>query len=315
MLNMELSVVIPALNEKESLPQLFEEISSVCKEHSIEYEIIVVDDGSTDGTFQWLGEQAEKNHCIQGVRFRYNCGKAAALSVGFSLARGDYVVTMDGDLQDNPSEIPYLLEMLKEGTDMVSGWKKKRHDPLHKTLPSRLFNTLTRLISGVKINDFNCGLKAYRSQVVKSLSLYGHLHRYIPLIAHWNGFTVREKEVAHRPRKYGRSKYGWSRASGLFDLATLLFLHRYTTRPLHLFGLIGFCFSIFGIAVLFYFAGVWMSTGALSMRPMLLGGIAAILLGFQIVSLGLLGEMITQQAKRRYPISATTSGVDKGSLA
>ncbi len=308
---MDLSIVIPALNESESLPQLLQEIHQICNKESINYETIVIDDGSSDNTFSVVKALCKNNPTLKIIRFRHNCGKAAALSFGFSKAAGKYIITMDGDLQDNPSEIPGIIALLKGSADMVSGWKKKRHDPWHKRFPSKFFNLILRRVSGLDLHDFNCGLKGYRQEVVHSVNLYGELHRYIPLLAHWNGFQVEEKVVEHRARKHGRSKYGVSRmTNGMFDLITLLFLHRYTSRPLHLFGLVGLVINFFGILILGYFGIEWLITGALHIRPLMLGAMAAILLGFQIISLGLLGEMITQQSKQQFPV-ARTHGLDE----
>ncbi len=291
-----LSLVLPAFNEAESLPILLEEIRSVCESEGIAYEAIIVDDGSTDGTFERATEAASRDSRVHAVRFRRNSGKAAALAEGFRRAQGEYVITMDADLQDNPSEIPELIRMLEAGSDMVSGWKKVRHDPWHKTLPSKLFNAVTAMASGLPLHDFNCGLKAYRREVVESIELYGEFHRYIPVLAHWDGFRVEEKVVEHRARRYGNSKYGWARLSnGLFDLITLLFLHRYTRRPLHLFGFVGMLFTALGVAILAGFGISWLATGALHVRPLMLGGVAFMLVGVQFVSLGLLGELVNQR--------------------
>ncbi len=308
----QLTLVIPAYNEAESIAPLLDEIRAVCDGHGISYEVIVVDDGSTDGTFERVRDANARDPRVHGVRFRRNSGKAAALAEGFRRAQGRYVITMDADLQDNPSEIPGLLRMLDEGADMVSGWKKVRHDPWHKTMPSKLFNAVTASASGIKLHDFNCGLKAYRSEVVKSVELYGELHRYIPVLAHWDGFSVAEKVVEHRARVYGKSKYGLARfTNGLFDLITLLFLHRYTRRPLHLFGLIGLVFTLAGVGVLAGFGVEWLLTGALHVRPLMLAGVASMIVGIQFVSIGLLGELINQRfaaAAPPPPIAATTPG-------
>ena len=312
----QLSLVIPAYNEAESLPLLLEEIRAVCEAHSIDYEVIVVDDGSTDGTFNRVRDMAAADSRIHAVRFRRNSGKAAALAEGFRRARGERVITMDADLQDNPAEIPPLLKMLDDGADMVSGWKKVRHDPWHKTAPSKLFNAVTAAASGIKLHDFNWGLKAYRSEVVKSVNLYGELHRYVPVLAHWDGFSVAEKVVEHRARRYGVSKYGWARfTNGLFDLVTLMFLHRYTRRPLHLFGLVGLLFALAGTGVLAYFGIDWLLTGALHIRPLMLAGVASMLVGVQFVSIGLLGELINQRFASSAPpppVAATTPGAPDG---
>ncbi len=308
----QLSLVIPAYNEAESLPLLLEEIRTVCESAGIDYEALVIDDGSTDGTFEVVAAVHARDARVQAIRFRRNSGKAAALAEGFRQAQGRYIITMDADLQDNPAEIPDLIHMLEEGADMVSGWKKVRHDPWHKTVPSKLFNSVTSSVSGLRLNDFNCGLKAYRAEVVKSLDLYGEMHRYIPVLAHWDGFKVAEKVVEHRARRYGSSKYGWSRLSnGLFDLVTLVFLHRYTRRPMHLFGFVGLVFTLVGFLVLAGFLMDWMLTGDLHVRPLMLAGIVSMLVGVQFASIGLLGEMINQRFAHQSPpppIAASTFG-------
>ncbi len=293
----QLSIIIPAYNEAESLPLLLDEIRSVCDRERIDFEALIMDDGSTDGTFEKAREIHARDGRVHAIRFRRNSGKAAVLAEGFRRARGRYVITMDADLQDNPAEIPGLIRMLEEGADLVSGWKKVRHDPWHKTVPSRLFNAVTSAVSGVRLHDFNCGLKAYRSEVVKSLELYGELHRYIPVLAYWNGFgNIAEKVVEHRARRFGHSKYGWARlTNGLFDLITLVFLHRYTRRPLHLFGLMGLIFSTAGFLVLLGFAVSWLFSGHMHVRPLMVAGAASLIVGIQFVSLGLLGEMINQR--------------------
>ena len=309
-----LSLVVPAFNEAESLDPLAAEIAEVCGREGIDYEVIFVDDGSSDGTFERIRALAASSARVRGVQFRRNCGKAAALAEGFRLSRGRYVITLDADLQDNPAEIPAILKMLEEGADLVSGWKRKRYDPWHKTLPSKLFNAITGRVAGIRLHDFNCGLKGYRSEVVKSLDLYGELHRYIPVLAHWNGFTVREKAVEHRPRQFGKSKYGLARLNnGLFDLVTLVFLHRYTSRPLHLFGFVGLLFSLLGFGVMAAFAVEWAMTGQLHVRPLMLAGIAFLIVGVQFVSIGLLGEMVNHRfVDRRYPVSAQCGGLRDG---
>jgi len=316
---MQLSILIPAYNEVESLPHLLEEIRVVCEREKIEYEVLVMDDGSTDGTFDKAREISAKDNRIHALRFRRNSGKAAALAEGFRRVRGRYVITMDADLQDNPSEIPGLIRMLDEGADLVSGWKKIRHDPWHKTVPSKLFNAVTSAVSGVKLHDFNCGLKAYRSEVVKSVELYGEFHRYIPMLAHWNGFNhIEEKVVEHRARQCGHSKYGWARlTNGLFDLVTLVFLHRYTRRPLHLFGLMGLIFAMAGLFVLAGFGISWAVTGQLHVRPMMLAGAASVIVGIQFISIGLLGEMLNQRFAPATPppIAAVTPGCPAGTGA
>jgi glycosyltransferase involved in cell wall biosynthesis len=298
----QLSLVIPAYNEAESLPLLLEEIRQVCESSGIAYEVLVIDDGSTDDTFAQVAGVGARDSRVHAIRFRRNSGKAAALAEGFRRATGRYIITMDGDLQDNPAEIPPLLAMLEGGADMVSGWKKVRHDPWHKTVPSKLFNRVTGSVAGLRLNDFNCGLKAYRSEVVKSIDLYGEMHRYIPVLAHWDGFKVEEKVVEHRARRFGHSKYGWARlTNGLFDLVTLVFLHRYTRRPMHLFGLLGMVFIALGMLILSGFVLDWAFTGSLHVRPLMLGGIFSVMVGIQLGSIGLLGEMINQRFARETP--------------
>ena len=234
-----LSIVIPVFNEKDSIPILLDEIHLAVK-GKIDYKIICIDDGSSDGTFEYLRDRSRGDNKLRLIQFQRNYGKSAALAEGFKHIRSEYVITLDSDLQDDPREILDLLAKLEEGFDLVSGWKKERKDPISKRLPSKLFNLTTRLLTGIRIHDFNCGLKAYRKRVVKSLDLYGGMHRYIPVLAGRKGFKVTEMPVNHRPRKYGESKFGKERYfRGLFDLFTVRFLSRYTRRPLHLFGLFG----------------------------------------------------------------------------
>ncbi|MCD6023331.1 MAG: glycosyl transferase family 2 [Fibrobacteria bacterium] len=308
----QLSLVIPAYNEAESIPLLLEEIRAVCEGAGVDYEALVIDDGSTDGTYEVAAAEHARDGRVQAVRFRRNSGKAAALAEGFRRARGRYIITLDADLQDNPAEIPGLIRLLEDGADMVSGWKKIRHDPWHKTVPSKLFNSVTSSVSGLRLNDFNCGLKAYRAEVVKSLDLYGEMHRYIPVLAHWDGFKVAEKVVEHRARRFGSSKYGWARLSnGLFDLVTLVFLHRYTRRPMHLFGFVGLLFALVGFGVLLGFVVDWAVSGQLHVRPLMLAGVLSMFVGVQFASIGLLGEMINQRFARESPppaIAASTFG-------
>ena len=309
---MQLSIIIPAFNEEESISPLMEEIRTVCDRERIDFEVLIIDDGSNDRTFEKASEAHAMDARIHALRFRRNSGKAAALAEGFRRAQGRYVITMDADLQDNPAEIPALIKMLEDGADLVSGWKKVRHDPWHKTLPSRLFNAVTGSVAGIRLHDFNCGLKAYRSEVVKSIELYGELHRYIPVLAHWNGFRhITEKPVEHRARKFGQSKYGWARlTNGLFDLITLVFLHRYTRRPLHLFGFVGLIFFVLGFLVLLGFAASWALSGQLHLRPLMVAAASSMLLGVQFISIGLLGEMINARFAPAAPppLAAVTEG-------
>lgn len=241
---MDVSIIIPLLNEAESLHELAERIHAEATKMKWSYEMIFVDDGSTDGSFEVIKKIKEKNPSVKAIRFRKNFGKSDALAQGFKIASGTYVITMDADLQDDPAEIPNLIHKLEEGYDLVSGWKKTRHDPIGKTIPSKFFNFITRLMTGIKLHDFNCGLKAYRHAVIKDVSLYGELHRYIPALAKWEGYSrITEIPVQHHPRKYGYSKFGLSRfIKGFLDLVTVLFLSRYVKRPLHFFGLIGMVF-------------------------------------------------------------------------
>jgi glycosyltransferase involved in cell wall biosynthesis len=293
------SIVIPLYNEEESLRELTQKLVSVLTGMRTSYEIIFVDDGSTDGSFQVLKELHGENRAIKVIRFRRNFGKSAALSVGFREARGKFVVTMDADLQDDPEEIPGLLQALDDRYDLISGWKKKRHDPLTKTVPSRFFNFVTRVMTGIPIHDFNCGLKAYRGEVVKELNVYGELHRYIPVLAHYAGYRVGEKVVQHHPRKYGHTKFGISRFfRGFLDLLTVLFTTRYIRRPLHLFGVWGMVSFLIGAAIDIYLSIEWaLGTTSLSNRPLFLVGFLFIIIGIQFVSIGLLGEMITRQQR------------------
>jgi glycosyltransferase involved in cell wall biosynthesis len=293
------SVVAPLLNEEESLEELYAQIAAVMGEMGKSFEVIFVDDGSTDRSFPILEEMHKKDRRVKVVRFRRNFGKSAALSVGFKEARGEYVITMDADLQDDPAEIPGLIEALGDRYDLVSGWKRKRHDPISKTIPSRFFNFVTARMTGIPIHDFNCGLKAYRRQVVKEISVYGELHRYIPALAHWAGYRVGEKVVNHRPRKYGRTKFGISRFfRGFLDLLTVLFTMRYLRRPLHLYGLWGGISFMVGVFIDGYLSVEWfLGRTSLSNRPLFLLGFLFIIIGIQFVSLGLLGEMINRQQR------------------
>ncbi|MDW7997249.1 MAG: glycosyltransferase family 2 protein [Bacteroidota bacterium] len=293
----KLSIVVPLYNEAESLPELIPRLEDVAERVAgPEYEIWLVDDGSTDGSFEVVRLFHQRNARIRGIRFRRNYGKSAALAMGFAEAQGKYVVTVDADLQDEPAEIPRLIAKLEEGYDLVSGWKKQRQDPLSKTLPSRLFNAVVSLTSGIRLHDFNCGLKAYRREVVKTLQIYGEMHRYIPALAHWEGFRVTELPVHHHPRKYGRSKFGASRfVTGFLDLLTVLFTTRFLKRPLHLFGTVGVLFAIVGFLIDAYLVVEWaLGRTALSNRPLVFFGLGLIIVGVQLISLGLLGELVVK---------------------
>ncbi len=295
-----LSVVIPLFNEAASLTELHQQLVAGLQELGEDTEIIFINDGSDDGSQQELETLATQDQRIRIVEFQKNFGKSAALSVGFAAARGELVVTLDADLQDDPREIPALVAKIMEGYDLVSGWKKKRRDPLSKKIPSRIYNFITALLSGVKIHDINCGLKIYRCAVAKHLHPYGEMHRYLPVMAHLAGFRIGELPVNHRLRKYGKTKFGFSRfTGGFFDLITLMFLTRYMKKPLHLFGSLGLLSFFAGLAISTYLTiqrlfGVWIAN-----RPLFFLGILLLIVGGQFISLGLLGEMITESQKTR----------------
>ena len=300
------SVVIPLLNEEGSLKELAEQLKTGLHRLAGNYEVIFIDDGSTDNSFNILKNLHLQNKRFKVIRFRRNYGKSAALMVGFERAQGQYIVTMDADLQDDPAEISALLKEIKNGYDVVSGWKKKRYDPITKTIPSKFFNYITRLMTSVKIHDFNCGLKIYRSDVVKSLQIYGELHRYIPVLAHWQGFRIAELAVNHRKRKFGITKFGASRfLRGFLDLLTVIFTTRYITRPLHLFGGWGILSFLLGLAIDTYLVIEWfLGLTNLGNRPLFIVGLILIIVGVQFISLGLLGELVVkgQQKQTDYSI-------------
>ena len=293
---MDISVVIPLFNEEGSLKELHQQLRSTLGRMNVRYELLFVDDGSTDRSFQVLRDLKRNDKHIKIIRFRRNYGKSAALSVGFENVLGNLVVTMDADLQDDPAEIPALKRRIDEGFDLVSGWKKVRHDPLSKTIPSRFFNFVTALMTGIKIHDFNCGLKAYKRDVVKTITVYGELHRYLPVLAHWEGFRIGEIPVQHRARKYGKTKFGLGRFwKGFLDLLTALFTTRYFRRPLHLFGFWGMLAVLAGILIDGWLVVEWfLGKTSLSNRPLLFGGFLLVIVGIQFISIGLLGEMISK---------------------
>ncbi|MEN8209473.1 MAG: glycosyltransferase family 2 protein [Candidatus Fermentibacteria bacterium] len=297
--NPDVSIVIPAFNEEESISELAKEISECMQ--GTPYEIIVIDDGSTDGTWKRILELTS-GFPLKGLRLNSNQGKAAALAAGFAESSGRYVATMDADLQDDPSEIPEMIRLMEEKNyDLVSGWKKNRKDPAGKTLPSKLFNLTVKLTTGVKLHDFNCGLKVYRDIVVKNLELYGEMHRYTPVLAAQQGFLVGEKVVHHRARKYGKTKYGAARFfRGFSDLLTVLFLHRYSYRPLHFFGAIGTLLTLAGFGISAYMTVLWFGGEPIGRRPLLLLGVLLLVVGFQFISLGLLGEMFLKLSSRSH---------------
>jgi len=302
---LDVSVVVPAFEEEESLPELARQIRAACEEADLSFEVWFIDDGSRDGTWEVIQEIHAGDARFTGLRFRRNYGKSAALAAGFERVRGRYVITMDADLQDDPAEIPPLVAMLHDdGYDLVSGWKQKRHDPLGKTIPSRFFNFITRLVSGIKLHDFNCGLKAYHHDVVKHIRVYGEMHRYIPLLAKWEGYDrIGEKVVQHRARKFGRTKFGLERfLRGFLDLVSVAFLTRFAARPLHFFGMLGSLAFLGGFLI-----SLWLSIDKiffgkpLSDRPLLLLGALLILLGAQLFSTGLLGDMFIRRRMEEAP--------------
>lgn len=301
----KISLVIPLFNEEESILPLINEIRKALKPLNKSYEVIFIDDGSTDNSLKVIKDAQKTDNRIKFISFRKNYGKSAALQVGFKAATGDAVITLDADLQDDPHEIPNLLKKLDEGFDLCSGWKKERFDPFIKKYSSRFFNFVTRLISGIKIHDFNCGLKAYRIEVVQNLSVYGELHRYVPVLAKWQGFSVTEIPVKHHPRRYGKTKFGISRFfKGFVDLITVTFVGRYIKRPMHFFGFMGAVAFIVGLVVNGYLTVEWLSGKSLSNRPMLFLGMLLIIVGVQFFSMGLLGEMLVHQTQneREYVI-------------
>ncbi len=310
---MDISVVIPLLNEEESLPELTAWIDRVMKASSFSYEALLIDDGSRDGSWKVIEALAATNPAIKGIRFRRNYGKSAALNVGFQHVSGNVVVTMDADLQDSPEEIPELYQMITEqGYDLVSGWKKKRFDPVSKTIPTKLYNWATRCATGIKLHDFNCGLKAYRHEVVKSIEVYGEMHRYIPVIANWAGFTnIGEKVVQHQKRKYGKTKFGLERfVNGFLDLMSITFVTRFGRKPMHLFGLLGTLLFLAGFVIALYLAYGKFFHEAYRMtdRPLFYFGLLAMVLGTQLFLAGFLGELVSRSAADRnhYLIEKTT---------
>jgi glycosyltransferase involved in cell wall biosynthesis len=296
-----ISVVIPVYNEKDSLRALHGEIAAVAQRANLELEVIFVDDGSTDGSWDLIADLAGGHEWVRGLRFRRNFGKAAALSAGFRTARGDIVLTMDADLQDDPAEIPHFLATLATGLDVVSGWKRKRLDPWHKVWPSRVFNWMVSRLTGVRLHDHNCGMKCYRAEVFREIRLYGELHRFIPVLAAARGFKVGEIAINHRPRRFGRSKYGVRRfIKGFLDLLTVKFLTGFGQRPQHLLGGIGLVSYALGLLGLAYLGVTWLvrlwypdAFPPLHERPLLIYAVAALLLGAQMMSIGFLAELIT----------------------
>ena len=295
-----ISVVVPVHNEARSVALLYDELRSALEPLDTPWEVIFVDDGSSDGTFAALTRLHSSESNVRVVRLRRNFGKAAALVAGFDQARGETVVTIDGDLQDDPAEIPRLLAKLEEGFDLVSGWKTHRRDRLSRRILSRIFNRVTGVFSGVRLHDMNCGLKAYRAEVVHGLRLYGELHRFIPVLAHYRGFRIAELPVNHRPREHGSSRYGLERyLRGFLDLMTVSFIGRYRHRPLHLFGGLGLLLGLFGTAILTYLTVLKALGHAIGHRPLLMLGVLLVVIGLQFFSLGLISEMITSHHEER----------------
>jgi glycosyltransferase involved in cell wall biosynthesis len=299
-----ISVVIPLYNEAESLPELHRELAECLDALGRTWEVIYVDDGSRDGSDRAIDALCAGDARVRALSLRRNFGKSAALATGFRLVRGELVVTMDADLQDDPAELPRLIAALDGGLDLVSGWKQNRQDPITKTLPSRLFNAVTAAVAGVRLHDFNCGFKVYRREVVDAIEVYGELHRFIPALAHWRGFRVGELPVHHRARRYGHSKFGAARfVNGFLDLLSAAFISTSALKPLHVFGRIGLLFLVVGTGLGLWFVGLWIHGDPIRVRPLMLFGAGLVLLGIQFILMGLLGEMIASIAARAdYPV-------------
>ncbi len=306
---MDISVIVPLLNEEESLPELVDWIKRVKNENDFSCEIILIDDGSDDASWNVIKDLSSKNEEVKGIKFRRNYGKSAALFSGFDAAQGDVVITMDADLQDSPDEIPELYRMIKEeGFDMVSGWKKKRYDPFSKTFPSKFFNWSARKVTGIKLNDFNCGLKAYRKQLVKNIEVYGEMHRYIPVLAKAAGFRkIGEKVVQHQERKFGVSKFGFERGiKGMLDLLSITFISKFGKRPMHLFGTLGTLMFIFGVisSVWLLWSKIYAIANSLEIReitdhPLFYIGLSSIIIGVQLFLAGFIAELISRTSVGR----------------
>jgi glycosyltransferase involved in cell wall biosynthesis len=306
----QISVVIPFYNEDESLPELLAWIERVMNENNFTYEIIMVDDGSTDNSWVVVEKLSVINPLIKAIKFRRNYGKSAALNVAFHKVQGNVVITMDADMQDSPDEIPGLYNMIvNDGFDLVSGWKKKRYDPITKTLPTKIFNWATRKMSGIELNDFNCGLKAYKVDVVKAIEVYNEMHRYIPVLAKWNGFIkITEKEVVHRARKYGVTKFGFDRfINGFLDLLTIFFVSKFGKKPMHFFGVLGtlfFMLGFFGAAYiglqkLWYISHNMNLNRGITEQPMFYISLVSIIIGMQLFLAGFIGELISRNSNER----------------
>lgn len=307
---LDVSLVVPLYNEEESLPELCAWIKRVCDAEKLQYEIILLDDGSTDKSWEVIEELGKTQKEIKGIQLRRNYGKSGALNVGFQEAQGEVIITMDADLQDSPDEIPALLDMiLKENYQVVSGWKKKRYDPISKTIPTKLFNWATRKMSGIELNDFNCGLKAYHHEVVKNIEVYGEMHRYIPVLSKWGGFPrIGEKVVEHQARKYGSSKFGMDRfINGFLDLLSLYFMSKFGKRPMHFFGLYGVLSFLMGTILAFIIIGnklyytYWLHQRAplVTDSPLFYLGLLAMIIGTQLFLAGFLGELVSRNSADR----------------
>jgi glycosyltransferase involved in cell wall biosynthesis len=305
----DISVVVPLFNEDESIGELAEWIDKVMHENNFQYEIIFVDDGSKDRSWEIIENLSAAKPEIKGIKFRRNYGKSAALNTGFEAASGDVVITMDADLQDSPEEIPDLYKLIKtDGFDLISGWKKKRYDPVSKTLPTKIFNWATRKMSGIHLHDFNCGLKAYKKEVVKSIEVYGEMHRYIPVIAKWNGFVkIGEKQVLHRERKYGITKFGLERfINGFLDLISIMFVSRFGKRPMHFFGFLGTIMFLTGFGISawlgaqkLYYVSLNIPAQLVTQRPLFYIALTTMIIGTQLFLAGFLGEMISRNSPTR----------------
>jgi glycosyltransferase involved in cell wall biosynthesis len=301
----QVSVIIPLFNEEESLPPLHAQLTNVLGSRGQSYELIFIDDGSRDKSAEILRELCARDAHVRAISFRRNYGKSAALATGFRAARGDFAITMDADLQDDPAEIPALLAKLEEGYDLVSGWKKKRHDPLSKTIPSKFFNSITSRLSGIRLHDFNCGLKAYRRDVIKELPVYGELHRFLPVLAFKLGYRITEIPVQHHARKYGKTKFGANRfLNGFYDLITVLFISEYNRAPLHLFGTMGLISAFFGFVINLYLTIGWLRGVWIGNRPLLFLGVLLMVIGVQFFSIGLVAEKMVNMTEhdRNYSI-------------
>ena len=306
----DLSAVVPVFDEAESLPELYNRIRAATGAAGLTCEIFFIDDGSTDDTPRVLKSLAAQDPAVRVISFRRNFGKSAALAVAFERTRGRYVLTLDGDLQDDPAELPRLLEALdSRGLDVVSGWKQVRHDPITKTLPSKLFNAVTGRMAGIRLHDFNCGLKLYRADVVKTIEVYGEFHRFLPALAHWRGFRVGEIPVQHHPRRFGKSKFGASRfVNGFLDLLAAMFLSQNALKPLHVFGRLALLAGGLGALINLYFLGIWLSGQGLRVRPLLVFGLVLLVMAVQFLLMGLLGEMIAAgRPKTDFPVRFTAN--------